>query len=76
MTSTTTHPEDHEATSPLHAYVKVLRRHWLLVILVFVLTVLSAVVFTSRQTPIYEAAATVMIDPEPRPPAEPPQAAG
>ena len=65
MTSTTTHPEDHEATSPLHAYVKVLRRHWLLVVLVFVLTVLSAVVFTSRQTPIYEAAATVMIDPEP-----------
>jgi polysaccharide biosynthesis transport protein len=54
-----------EATSPLHAYLRVLRGRWRLVLAVFVLTVASAVVFTLRQTPIYQAAATVLIDPEP-----------
>ena len=54
-----------EATSPLHAYLRVLRTRWRLVLAVFVLTVVSAVVFTSRQTPIYQGVATVLIDPEP-----------
>src|SRR5687768_9672996 len=54
-----------EATSPLHAYLRVLRGRWRLVLVVFVLTVASAVVFTLRQTPIFQAAATVLIDPEP-----------
>jgi len=53
-----------EATSPLHAYLKVLRYRWRLVLLVFVLTVVSAVVFTSWQTPVYQATATVLIEPE------------
>jgi polysaccharide biosynthesis transport protein len=54
-----------EATSPLHAYLRVLRGRWRLVLAVFVLTIASAVVFTLQQTPIYQAAATVLIDPEP-----------
>jgi uncharacterized protein involved in exopolysaccharide biosynthesis len=54
-----------EATSPLHAYLKVLRSRWRLVLVVLILTVASAVVFTLQQTPIYQAAATVLIDPEP-----------
>lgn len=53
-----------EATSPLHAYVKVLRYRWRLVLAVFALTVVSAVVFTSWQTPVYQASATVLIEPE------------
>jgi polysaccharide biosynthesis transport protein len=53
-----------EAPSPLHLYLKVLRDRWLIVLLVFAVTVASAVVFTSRQTPIYQAAATVLIEPE------------
>jgi polysaccharide biosynthesis transport protein len=57
--------DSREATSPLHAYLKVVRSRWRLVLAVFVLTVASAVVFTSRQTPIYQGSATVLIDPEP-----------
>jgi succinoglycan biosynthesis transport protein ExoP len=51
--------------SPLRAYLKVLRGRWLVVATVFVLTVASAVVFTSQQTRVYQAAATVLIEPEP-----------
>jgi uncharacterized protein involved in exopolysaccharide biosynthesis len=57
--------ETPEATSPLHQYWKIVRSRWQLVLAVFVLSVASAVVFTSRQTPIFQAAATVMIEPEP-----------
>lgn len=54
-----------ETPSPLHGYLKVLRARWKLVLLVFALTVGSAVLFTSLQIPIYQAGATVLIDPEP-----------
>lgn len=57
--------EAHEAASPLHLYLKVLKARWPWALLVFVATVAAAVIFTSRQTPIYQAAATVLIDPEP-----------
>lgn len=60
-----TRSESPEVIPPLRVYLGVLRAHWLLVLSVFVLTVVSAVVFTSRQTRIYQAAATVLIDPEP-----------
>src|SRR5688572_26979156 len=60
-----TGPESAEATSPLHAYLKVLRNRWPVAVSVCVLTVASAVIFTSRQTPVYQAAATVLIEPEP-----------
>src|SRR6266545_4072509 len=60
-------PTDGElpATSPLHVYLGVLRRRWLLIISVFILTVTSGVLFAALQTPIYQAAATVLIDPSP-----------
>jgi polysaccharide biosynthesis transport protein len=54
-----------ESPSPLHAYLKVLRTRLWLIIGVLIVTVTSAVVFTSMQTPIYEGTATVLIDPEP-----------
>jgi polysaccharide biosynthesis transport protein len=57
-------PESPEAPSPLHAYLKVIRDRWLVIASVFVVTLVSAVVFTSRQTPVYQAAATVLIEPE------------
>jgi polysaccharide biosynthesis transport protein len=60
-----TEPETAETTSPLHLYLKVLRRRWPVILAVLVVTVASAVIFTMRQTPIYQAAATVLIDPEP-----------
>jgi len=45
-------------------YLKVLRGRWLLILAVFVVTVASAIMFTVRQTPVYQAAATVLIEPE------------
>jgi polysaccharide biosynthesis transport protein len=53
-----------ETSSPLYAYLKVLRDRWLMIVSVFVVTLVSAVVFTSYQTPIYQAGATVLIEPE------------
>src|SRR5262245_55479441 len=53
-----------ETPSPLYPYLKVVRDRWLIIVLAFVVTMVSAVVFTSRQTPIYQAAATVLIEPE------------
>jgi uncharacterized protein involved in exopolysaccharide biosynthesis len=58
-------PDTPERTSPLHAYLRVLRSRWRLVLAVFAVTVVSAAVFTVRQTPVYQATATVLIEPEP-----------
>ena len=60
-----TRSESLEAGSPLHAYVQVLRKRWWLIAGVAALTVASAVFFTAQQTRVYQAAATVLIDPEP-----------
>src|ERR1041385_3888675 len=56
--------DSRETPSPLQVYLKVLRDRWLLIVAVFIVTVASAVVFTVRQTPVYQAAATVLIEPE------------
>jgi polysaccharide biosynthesis transport protein len=56
--------ESSRGTSPLQAYLNVLRARWRIIVTVFVLTVASAVVFVSRQTPIYQGAATVLIEPD------------
>jgi len=53
-----------EAVSPLHQYLKVFRDKWLLIISVFLVTVVAAMVFTSRQTRFYQAVVTVLIEPE------------
>jgi uncharacterized protein involved in exopolysaccharide biosynthesis len=57
-------PDSPEGISPLLAYLRVLRSRWRLVLAVFAVTVASAVVFTLRQTPVYQASATVLIEPE------------
>src|SRR5262249_49430081 len=46
-------------------YLWVLRKHRWLITGIFLLTVITAAIWTSLQVPIYQAAATVLIDPEP-----------
>jgi polysaccharide biosynthesis transport protein len=53
-----------DTPSPLYLYLKVVRDRWLVIAAVFAITVVSAMVFTSRQTRVYQAAATVLIEPE------------
>jgi uncharacterized protein involved in exopolysaccharide biosynthesis len=57
-------PHSPDAPALLNAYLKVIRDRWLVIGSVFVLTLVSAIIFTSRQTPVFEAAATVLIEPE------------
>src|SRR5215510_2455206 len=54
-----------EHISPLQVYLDVLKAHWLQVFAVFVLAMASGVLFTSWQTEVFQAAATVLIEPEP-----------
>ena len=54
-----------EHISPLQVYLDVLKAHWLQVFAVFVLTIASGVLFASWQTSVFQAAATVLIEPEP-----------
>src|SRR5262245_43292824 len=54
-----------EHISPLQVYLDVLKAHWLQVFAVLVLTIASGVLFASWQTPVFQAAATVLIEPEP-----------
>src|SRR6185503_11427928 len=53
-----------ERISPLQVYLDVLKAHWLQIFAVFVLTIASGVLFASWQTPVFQAAATVLIEPE------------
>src|SRR5262245_23082256 len=52
-------------SSPLLAYLAVLRRRWLVAVSVAILTIACGVVFAAIQTRVYQAAATVVIDPIP-----------
>jgi uncharacterized protein involved in exopolysaccharide biosynthesis len=52
-------------SSPLLAYLLVLRRRWLVAVAVAVLTIACGVAFAAVQTRVYQAAATVVIDPIP-----------
>lgn len=45
-------------------YVKLLRRHRWLFVAIFLTTVVTVAVWTFTQTPIYQASATVLIEPE------------
>src|SRR4030095_13185570 len=54
-----------EHISPLKVYLDVLKAHWLQVCAVFVLTIASGVLFASWQTSVFQATATVLIEPEP-----------
>src|SRR5262249_23039358 len=54
-----------EHISPLQVYLDVLKAHWRQVLAVVVLTIASGVVFASWQTSVFQAAATVLIEPEP-----------
>jgi uncharacterized protein involved in exopolysaccharide biosynthesis len=46
-------------------YLRILRKHRWLITGIFLVAVITAGVWTFQQTPIYQAAATVLIDPEP-----------
>src|SRR6185436_8297597 len=54
-----------EHISPLQVYLDVLKAHWLQIFAVFVLAIASGVLFASWQTEVFQAAATVLIEPEP-----------
>ncbi|HWZ88062.1 MAG TPA: Wzz/FepE/Etk N-terminal domain-containing protein, partial [Polyangiaceae bacterium] len=45
--------------------LRAVRKHWPIVLLLFVASVVCASVYTSNQVKIYEAAATVQLDPQP-----------
>src|SRR5262249_41970471 len=59
-------PEPRELGSSrnLVDYLQVLRKHRWLITGIFLVTVITVGVWTFRQTPIYQAAATILIDPE------------
>ncbi len=54
-----------EPTKPLADYLKVLRKHRWLITGVFLVTVVTVAIWTFLQVPIFQAVATVLIDPEP-----------
>src|SRR6266545_1279328 len=62
MTST---PPYGETQVHLKDYLRVLRKHRWLITGLFLLTVIAGAMWTFVQTPIYQASATVLIEPEP-----------
>jgi uncharacterized protein involved in exopolysaccharide biosynthesis len=60
---TVEHPREREAH--LKDYWRILRKHRWLVAGLFMLTVLTVAIWTFVQTPIFQATATVLIEPEP-----------
>jgi len=60
---TVEHPREREAH--LKDYWRILRKHRWLVAGLFLVTVLTVTIWTFLQTPIYQATATVLIEPEP-----------
>jgi uncharacterized protein involved in exopolysaccharide biosynthesis len=46
-------------------YIKLLRKHLALIVVLFAATTLTVAVWTFTQTPVYEGVATVLIEPEP-----------
>ena len=45
--------------------IRAVRKHWVIMLLVFVASVASVSVYTSNQVRIYEAVATIQLDPQP-----------
>jgi uncharacterized protein involved in exopolysaccharide biosynthesis len=65
-------PRDEEGTGPpndaqprLGEYIRLLRKHFWLITGIFLVTVVSAALWLLPQKPVYQAMATVLIDPEP-----------
>lgn len=71
MSNTDSNNVDHDAPAEqvgaksLHYYLMVARKHWWIITLVFCAGVTASVLFTLRQPKIYEASASVVIDPQP-----------
>src|SRR5262249_54036730 len=59
-----TEPREIESRRSRHHYPRVLRKHRWLITRIFLVTVITVGVWTFRQIPIYQAAATILIDPE------------
>src|SRR6478736_1231352 len=62
--STATHSEPEQAFSPA-LLLRAMRKHWPIMLLLFVASVAGTSVYTSRQVRIYEAVATIQLDPQP-----------
>src|SRR4029450_10230550 len=59
-----TEPREFISERHLADYLQVLRKHQWLITGVFLVSVITVGVWTFRQVPIYQAAATILIDPE------------
>jgi polysaccharide biosynthesis transport protein len=57
-------PHELESSRSFVDYLRVLRKHRWLITGIFLVTVITVGVWTFRQIPIYQAAATILIDPE------------
>ena len=57
--------EPREREAHLKDYLRILRKHRWLIAGLFLVTVLTVAIWTFLQTPIYQASATVLIEPEP-----------
>ena len=57
--------EETESGVDLAALWRPIRKHWITVIMIAVLVTVAAAFYTTRQTKIYQATATVMFDPNP-----------
>ncbi len=58
-------PPDFESRRPAMEYLSVLSKHRWLITGIFLLTVITVAIWTFLQVPIYQATATLLIDPEP-----------
>src|SRR5499426_2736313 len=57
-------PHELESSRNFVDYLRILRKHRWLITGIFLVTVITVGVWTFRQIPIYQAAATILIDPE------------
>jgi succinoglycan biosynthesis transport protein ExoP len=58
-------PGEPEPTFSPALVLRAVRKHWPIMLFIFVASVVSASVYTSNQVRIYEASATVQLDPQP-----------
>ncbi|PYM52967.1 MAG: hypothetical protein DMD77_28185, partial [Candidatus Rokuibacteriota bacterium] len=57
-------PREAQGQAHLNDYLRMLWKHRWLLTAVFLLTAVTGVIWTLAQTPIYQASATVLIEPE------------
>ncbi len=59
------HQDEELGTKTLHDYLMVARKYWWIIALVFCAGVATSVLYTLRQPKVYQASASIVIDPQP-----------